>query len=100
MQVDKEKLKKFMVEVTRILKMLETDLLTYQAVFLALRQTLGAKEMDHLLAEAKRTAGIEKLMNEKYDVQLEQRLKRFDQIQTEQDFLTFLNKWTPTTKPN
>jgi hypothetical protein len=101
MEIDKEKLKKFLAVTVSNFKMLETELLVYKTVFAAVGLSFNITQpLNQALEQGRNSATVKQLMDTKYDGSLATLLEGLDQAASAQEVLEFLNSWKPSGPPN
>jgi hypothetical protein len=102
MEIDNDKFKQFAVQITRVLKELETEVLALRTTLYSLKATFdidGDPEM--LVNAAKNGASVQTAMNQKYDPPLAEFLERVHKQEATADaFLDSLRQWRPTDRVN
>lgn len=85
-----------------IFKSLETQLIAYRMVFLAVKilDKQQSEILEQSFQQAVNSPELAKQMYEKYDVVLEQVLARVDEASAEEDLLKWIREWKPQNPPN
>ena len=96
MEIDNEKLKRFIVEMMASFKDLETETMATRAVIFSLAMLYGLGDPEVLIQTARNAPNIQKAMNDKYDAPREAFLAQFDKAAEMNDkILEFLRLWKP-----
>jgi len=98
MNIDKEKFQSFLLQILRDFQSLETELLAYKAVHVALEARIA--DLDETLEFIRRSPIAQGVTSEKYAALRETFTQLLDGIQTDQDLDRFLREWKPIGSAN
>jgi hypothetical protein len=98
MDIDKEKLKTFIVEMMASFKELETEIMAAKAVILSFTIAYGGN-LEALMETARKAPMIQKMMADKYDAPREEFLARLDKAEMNETILEYLRLWKPQGPP-
>jgi hypothetical protein len=96
MDIDKEKLKQFIVGMMANFKELETEIMAPRAVIASLSMMYDIADPEALIEAARNGSTIQKAMVDKYDAPREEFLAQFDKsAEMNEKIVELLRLWTP-----